>query len=144
LFEFLRIAYEARDVLVRFASPCQAYIWILELVDALNPKLYQKLEPRLDPWYPIPKPQPDPDPTSWTYISTLMDAAFGGSLYAMAEKFPEPNEKLKKLAEDEEDEKLMSKGMSAALNRVREAIHSSNNELNNLERLLSEYEDTNR
>jgi hypothetical protein len=127
LDELLRIGTTARDVLGRLASQCQSTRWALDLLEIHRPNLYKYLETWIDPV--VPRPEPDPDPAPWVYANMLLDAALGGTLYAIAAEFPEPNDEARERAEEAQLEELIGPGVDVAVNRVREAVHRSHEEL---------------
>jgi hypothetical protein len=136
LTELLRIGITARDVLGRLASQCQSLRWVLDLFEITHPRLYERLEPWINPF--VPEPIPEPDPVPWLHANTLLDAALGGALYAIAAEFPEPSDEARDRAQETQLEELIRPGVDAAVNRAREAMSRSAEELDTMRNSLGE------
>jgi hypothetical protein len=122
--ELLRVGDAARDVLGRMASQCQVWIWFLDIFRELLPRPWTYIEPLVDPWTPIP-PDPEPDPAPWLHASMLVDAALGGSLYALGQAFPTPDPEATSKVEEVDWAELLRPGAQVAVRRAREAARQS-------------------
>jgi hypothetical protein len=135
LAELIRVGDAARDVLGRLASQCQVQIWFIEIVQEVLPRPWPVLEPLVDPWFPFP---PDPDPVPWLHADTLVDAALGGSLYALGAEYREPDPDLIDKADDLDWPGLVRPGAEAAAQQVARAIERSQRGAEELVRALGE------
>jgi hypothetical protein len=120
LEELLRIGDISREVLTRLASPCQARIWIDDIIRELLPKQWDAVESLLDPWSLEPETAPDPMP--WLYADTLAHATLGGAIYALAEQFPEPDPEILAKVADLDWNALLRTGTEVAERRMNETI----------------------
>lgn len=135
LTELLRVGELARDVLGRLASQCQVHIWFLDIVKVSLPKRWPIIEPLVDPWWPMP-PEPEPDPVPWLYANNLVEATLGGAVYALGAEFPQPDLDAATKAQDLDWERLISPAADVALERVREGIDRSTQQVSDLTRSL--------
>lgn len=128
--EMLRIGVEARDVLGRTASRCQVRRWILELIRDLLPSI--RIDPFVDPWYPLPpmppEPEPGPDPAPWLHAEMLIDSILGSAIYALGDAFPEPDPDIGAKVDDLDWTELLRPGAELALRHAREALERSGHE----------------
>lgn len=132
LHELIRVGEVARDVLGRHASRCEVLILRPFLLRELLPKVFPKLEPFVDPWWPIP-PEPDPDPIPWLHADMLGDAVLGGAVYALGAQLGEPGaEAAERLDRDDEWMDLLRPGAEVALREVSKAVERSGKRLDEL------------
>ncbi len=93
---FYDLGRHARDVLDRYAGRCQSYELI---IDWLKPRLDFELLRTLNPWWPTPEPGPDPVP--WFNLEPLLDAALGGAIVAIREKYSDAAGEALEVSEDQ-------------------------------------------
>jgi hypothetical protein len=129
LAELVRIGSAARDVLGRLATHCQALSLQLDLVELVRPDL-RNIIPWIDPWRSLPEAEPDPTP--WVHGVTLLDAALGGALYAVADQFPEASDEARVRAEEADGDEVVREGVGVALERALEAMDASREALDQL------------
>lgn len=131
LVELIRIGTVARDVLGRLASRCQSLEWIFGVLDELLP--IELIRP-VRPWPPLPDPPPDFDVVTNVYSQVILDAAIGGMIYAIAERYPDPSADITGELErlEEEDRELIERGVRIATDKVFEAMRESSGELERL------------
>jgi hypothetical protein len=111
LTELLRIGVVARDVLNRYASQCQSFIWILDWLKQVEVRLPLDI---VHPWPPRPDPPPPPDPFILYYTQAFVDASLGALIYMIAAKFPEATDDARKAADTQIDRELMAEAAKLA------------------------------
>lgn len=131
LSEFLRIGTVAKDVLGRLASQCQALEWTFGILDDLLPI---ELTTPIRPWPPMPDPPPDFDVIRSVYAHAVVDAAIGGMVYAIAERYPDAGADITGELErlEDEDRELIERGVAVAVDKVFEAMRASSADLERL------------
>lgn len=134
--DVLWVGYHARDVLGRFASECQAVEWLLDLIRPLVPIDIVEL---LRPWPPLP----DPDPSPWFDESRLLDLAIGGSVIALREEFPGPNQ-VRRGKPERAIDAAMERGAAAGLAHGVESMQQSTRRMESLAESLGGLRKTSR
>jgi len=136
------IGRHARDVLDLYAGHCQSRRLAL---DVLVPIINIDLLVRLDPWIELPEktpPIPEPDPIPWFDLDPILDAAVGGAIVAIREEFREPDENVRREVTDEALEKVVNRGVRAAVELSFRSVETSSKIFGSLFTMANDYSPT--
>ena len=118
------IGRHARDVLGLYAGQCQSRRIALDLiVPVLRPEILWWL----DPWIPPPKkgPIPEPDPVPWFDPDPLLDAALGGALVAIRDKYDVPDLGARERDSEEDLDRVIATGVKTAMDLASRSLRTS-------------------
>lgn len=139
--DLIIIGRHARDTLGRYASQCQSYRWLIDLVLARIP-VRRWIDP-IDPWSPVEEFEEGDPRQNDAELHTLVDlewmgeAALGGAVLALREKlFPLDKAGLERLDDDALD-KLVDMGAATAIRTAGQFLHEGLRGLDEFARRLS-------
>lgn len=113
------LGLHARDVLGKYAGPCQSRRIALDVLERFFPR--ERIE-FLDPWRPRleeKEPERSQGELPWLNLEPMMDVALGGALLSLREAFPYPDSKALDEAEDRFDE-VLERGVVRAVKKAQE------------------------
>lgn len=150
LGELLRLGSEARDTLGRSASHCAVRYWILwHVLRPRWPKLWEQLQPVLDPWHPRPpRPEPpgdrfvepDPELAIGLHGEQLVDALVGAAVYAVASRFHSADDDARRAAEDADPDEVVAEHVQHAVRLLADHLGRENERTTRLVRTLADLE----